>query len=370
MKKTLTIIFLFASIVALSGCATVSRGKSARTLAGLRSYEIEHRKYVSVKEFCQKANIDWNWDIISKRVTLKGNDVQVRLYVGSYFALVNNQPLVLDDRVRIYQGKVVMPYSFALRTFSSMLRRKSFAGSVKRDTRYRIKRIVIDAGHGGREPGARGRNGLKEKDVVLDIARRLKRELNGNGIDIILTRNSDRFVSLWKRAHIANTKEADLFISVHANGSYARQAHGFEMWYLSEATDDNARALAAAENASLYFEDYPLSDLRDTSTDLKATLWDIKNTEDRAESIGLAEYISSAMAKGLRGRNRGVKSARFYVLKYVRMPSVLVEVGFITNRNEERQLADRRHRQRVAKAIAKGILSYKKEYEKTDGFTN
>ncbi len=367
MKRLLTIFFLCALMVMLSGCATVPRSAPARVLAGVPAYRIEGTKYVAIAEFCRRKGIDYDWDIVSKQVTLKGNDVKVRLSVGTYFALVNNQPLILDNQVRIYRGNVVVPYSFALKVFGSMVEKKSFSRRREGDNFYRIRKIVIDPGHGGREPGARSRFGLKEKDVVLDIARRLKGELRGNGMDIILTRSSDRFVSLWQRAHIANTKETDLFISIHANASRARQAHGFETYYLSEATDDNARALAAVENASLYFESSSLSGV---STDLKATLWDIVYTENRAQSVELARYISQALEKDVKGRNRGVKSARFYVLKYVRMPSVLVEVGFITNRKEEKELEDRRHRQRVAKAIARGILSYKREYERTDGFTN
>lgn len=365
-KKLLAAIFLFTVVLLVSGCATAPHSRPTRVLAGVNLYDIDRIKYVAIKEFSKKKNLDLDWDIISKNLTIKGNDINVKLYIGSCLALVNNQPIFLDDTIKLYKGSIVAPYSFLVRVFGAMDKEKFLAKDLERDTAYRIKKIVVDAGHGGREPGARGITGLKEKEVVLDIARRLKKELDGKGINVILTRRSDQFVSLWKRSHIANTENADLFVSIHANASRAYSAHGFEVYYLSEATDDNARALAAAENASLEFEE---SVFRNVSTDLRATLWDIRYTENRAESIELAKYISKPMGE-LGVRARGVKGAGFYVLKYAKMPSVLVEVGFISNRSEEAKLKDKYYRQKLAKSIANGIFSYKKEFERTNGFTN
>ncbi|NQT46933.1 MAG: N-acetylmuramoyl-L-alanine amidase [Candidatus Omnitrophica bacterium] len=233
--------------------------------------------------------------------------------------------------------------------------------------KYTIERVVIDPGHGGKDPGATGRGGLKEKTIVLDIAQRLSRRLEGRGIDITITRNSDTFISLWSRANIANKRDADFFISIHANAARSRRAQGFEVYYLSEATDDSARALAQVENASLEYED---SSVDKYTTDLEATLWDLELTENRVESIELAKIVSNEACDILGCKERGVKSARFYVLKHSRCPAILVEVGFVTNKNEEMKLKDAAYRDKIAEGLAEGILAYRREFERTNGFTN
>lgn len=230
---------------------------------------------------------------------------------------------------------------------------------------YKIRTIVVDPGHGGKDPGAIGVGRLKEKDVVLDISKRFKKRLERAGLKVILTRDRDVFLSLKQRARIANTKEADFFISIHANAFRKSRAAGFEVYYLSEAIDDSARAVAAAENAVLKFEQS-----EDFSKPLRATLWDILYTEHRTESIELARSICKAVErKGLSRNNRGVKGANFCVLRSTKMPAVLVEVGFISNPLEASRLKLRSYRQKLAEAIAEGVLSYKRSYEASNGFT-
>jgi len=233
------------------------------------------------------------------------------------------------------------------------------------DREHKIRTIVIDPGHGGKDPGAIGVGRLKEKDVVLDISRRLKKRLERVGLKVSLTRDRDVFLSLKQRSRIANNKEADFFISIHANAFRKSRAFGFEVYYLSEAIDDSARAVAAAENVALKFEQN-----EEFSKPLKATLWDILYTEHRAESIELARSICKAVErKGLSRNNRGVKGANFCVLRSTKMPAVLVEVGFISNPLEASRLKLRSYRQKLAEAVAEGVLSYKIRYEATNGFT-
>ncbi len=223
-----------------------------------------------------------------------------------------------------------------------------------------VRSIVIDAGHGGRDPGAQGRSGLKEKNVTLDIARRLRDLLVQDGFRVVMTRYDDRFIPLYGRAAIANREGVDLFVSVHANASRRRSVSGFEAYYLSEATDDHARAMEAAENASL-----PGEMDNGVSRETELILWDLLYTENRAESSDLAVHICRGMAgAGLLSKNRGVKSARFAVLKGSRMPAVLVEVGFISHSSEESRLREAAHRQRVAEGIRRGILGFRDEMER------
>ena len=179
-----------------------------------------------------------------------------------------------------------------------------------------------------------------------------------------MTRYKDRFISLGGRSRVANKQGGDLFISVHANASRSRSVSGFEAYYLSEATDDHARAIAAAENASLPDE---VGEAVPTHTE--AIIWDLLYTEHRAESTELAREICRGLAdRRLSSRNRGVKSARFAVLKGARMPAVLVEVGFVSHPGEESRLGSASYRQRLAEGIRNGILGFRDRLEKQYAF--
>ncbi len=226
--------------------------------------------------------------------------------------------------------------------------------------RYAMRTVVIDPGHGGKDPGTMSIRGIKEKNIVLNIAKRLKTYLYDEGINAVLTRDSDRFISLWRRAQIANERQADFFISVHVNAARHKYVNGVEVFYLSDAVDDFARAMQLSENAALQYEN---------SSAVAVTLWNMLCAENRAESIELAESISQSICKTLHTKNRGIKAAKFYVLKGAQMPAVLIEVGFLSNSEEGTKLKDKDYQDNLAKAIADGILSYKQRYERTDGFT-
>ena len=217
-----------------------------------------------------------------------------------------------------------------------------------------VKRVVIDAGHGGKDPGAIGPTGLREKDVVLKIAKkvasRLKKEL---ACQVVLTRKKDRFLPLTQRTAIANARKADIFVSIHANAAPNRRARGVETYFLNFALDEEAMRVAARENA--------------TSTkrigDLNNILNDIMKNAKVDESSRLASYVQREIVKNLRKRysnvkSKGVKQAPFFVLIGARMPSVLVEVSFISNRKEERLLKSDSYLDRVAEGIVNGIKSY------------
>jgi N-acetylmuramoyl-L-alanine amidase len=227
-----------------------------------------------------------------------------------------------------------------------------------------LKTVVIDAGHGGKDPGAVGPTGLKEKTITLDIAKRLRDLLEAEGLRVILTRENDEFASLRDRVVIANTVKADLFISLHCNAAFSSRAKGFESYFLSPASDDLARAVAAVENSVIMMEaDAP------QNKEMLTILVDLKYTEYRKESKMLAEIIQSNLSKIFSTPNRGVKSALFYVLKGIEAPAVLVEYGFISNHSEERQFKSGRHRQKLAEITAESILQFKKDFDLTAGFT-
>ena len=242
---------------------------------------------------------------------------------------------------------------------------------VTRSNRFEIRTIIIDPGHGGKDPGTVGRRGLKEKNVVLDIARRLKRILNKEtNLKVYLTRNRDVFVPLRARASFAERKKGDIFLSIHANSAFSSRASGFETFYLSKAVDDTSRAVATQENSVLKLEEMKNSaKKRRNNRNLETILWDLKYAEFRNQSIELAKLIQKKLGQALRIRNRGVKSAPFYVLRKVAMPSVLVEVGFMSNRRDEALLRTANFREKIARALAGSILSYRRMYRREKGFT-
>lgn len=366
--KRISLILLAAILLFTAGCATVPRKGTGREALSSQAVKIDGKDYLPVTIVAMYYQMKWEWDPIAKKAELsKGSDV-LAFCVGMEYAVVNHSPERLSSPVVFYEGAVAIPADFAIQRITKILGPPQAVARHPSELmqKYAIRKVVIDAGHGGMDPGAIGRSGLKEKDVTLDIVRRLKDELSANGIDIILTRDRDKFISLSGRTRIANDNDVDFFISIHANANRSRSIRGFEVYYLSNAVDDTARAAEAAENSFLKVDD---SSFYVRNTDLEATVWDLVYTENREESIELAKYITRSVDNSTSLNNRGIRGARFYVLKGVQMPSVLVEVGYISNTAEERNLKDAAYRKAVASAIAKGILNYKKVYESTDGFT-
>jgi len=220
-----------------------------------------------------------------------------------------------------------------------------------------IRTVVIDPGHGGEEVGARGPGGTLEKDVSLAIARMLRAELtNALGVQVFLTRDADTDLDLDSRTAIANNYKADLFVSIHANASRAQGARGSEVYFLSyQASDDDARRTAQIEGVAEPFSQ--------AGSDLALVLWDMAQAEHLEESSALATRIQDELASVTGAEGRGVKQAPFRVLVGASMPAVLVEVAFISNPDEERQLASESYQSRIAAALLRGIARYRRERE-------
>jgi N-acetylmuramoyl-L-alanine amidase len=226
-----------------------------------------------------------------------------------------------------------------------------------------VRRIVIDPGHGGRDYGAPGYlKGVHEKHVTLQIARQLAKTVRKElKCEVFLTRSKDRYLTLEERTAIANTKNADLFISIHTNSHKDRRAYGIETYFLNLATDDEAIRVAAMENA--------------TSTknisDLQTILQDLMQNAKINESSRLAGNVQVSVVRHLKNKrysrikDKGVKQAPFYVLLGAQMPAILVETGFISNPREAKRLVNPKYQQRVCEAIVIGIKKYIKEITPT-----
>ena len=220
-----------------------------------------------------------------------------------------------------------------------------------------VKSIVIDPGHGGLETGAKGKFGTLEKDITLPIALKLKAVIEKNlAYHVTLTRDKDINVVLDDRAAIANNQKASLFISIHANSSLRRNAQGSETFFLSlNATDEEARRLAYLENNSADLEK-PIEEK--DKDQVMMILWDLAQSAYLKQSQRFAEIIQDELNSLLGTANRGIKQARFKVLEGVACPAVLVEVAFISNPAEERELEKEEFQNGVVQAIYRGLVTY------------
>ena len=230
--------------------------------------------------------------------------------------------------------------------------------SVARQLGLGASRIVIDAGHGGHDPGASA-SGISEAELVLDVTLRLEHLLQREGVEVVLTRRTDEYVSLDERTEIANRNSADLFLSVHANASSNGMARGVETYFLNFALDSQAEAVAARENAAS----------GKTMSSLPSIIKAITLNSKLNESRDFATSIQRSLVRGLRSRNRalkdlGVKQAPFMVLIGAAMPSVLAEISFVTNPQEARLLKTPAYRQRIAESLLAGILRYQQSLKK------
>ena len=212
--------------------------------------------------------------------------------------------------------------------------------------------VVVDAGHGGADFGARGVDGTLEKDLTLAVARRLAAELRARKVPVVLTRERDEFIPLVTRTEIANKAHGRLYVSIHANSAPEPDVFGAETYFLSvDASDAEAMRVALTEN-DVYQQEGTASDSRDV---VGSILGDLIRTEHLRESSDLAAALQRGLAK-LQGESRGVKQAPFVVLTGVNMPAALVEIGFVTNAAEVKRLGQRDAQSALAKALAAALV--------------
>lgn len=244
-----------------------------------------------------------------------------------------------------------------------------------------ITAIIIDAGHGGKDPGSIGINKIKEKDIVLSFSLELKEELKKilPNVDIVLTRDKDTYPTLQERYKIANTAakietdkpENALFISVHANASLSPSAKGFEAYFITaQESSEYARAVSMLENSALVkFDKIDASKYEENSSQLTHNYMLVEQYQK--ESRLLAQSIVDEVYKvsGISKRNKPVQNALFYVLKGSIMPSTLIEIGFITNEEDAKFMNTKETRIKMVKATALGIKKFIKEFEDTKGFS-
>lgn len=223
-----------------------------------------------------------------------------------------------------------------------------------------VKKIVVDAGHGAKDPGAFGKRGTKEKEINLLIALELARALRIEGYEVVLTRTDDTFIPLHDRSDFANNEKADLFISIHCNASMHRKKQGFEVYYLADdASDPHGEETEELENSVIELE----TKKSEEQIKLQDLLFSMAKNEFLNESSLLCHAISKEVGKKTKNQNRAVMQANFHVLHGVQMPSILIENGYITHSEEEKKLRDKKFRSTMVEAFVAGIQNYEKQIE-------
>ena len=284
---------------------------------------------------------------LSSKVIKDKNDYY--LPIDSFFNIINN--LSKDFSAALTSQRI----SFSTKKITVTPNKKVDLSNEKQ--KWEFKTIVIDAGHGGKDPGAVGYRGTKEKDIALDVAKRLEKKLSKNlNVKIVMTRDEDIFLRLSERTKIANENNGSLFISIHTNAAEDRRASGFETFLIGPNKNEAAVRVAARENAVLELEG--ISGQKLTNEDLiKAT---IAQSAFASKSEQFASIVQGEIKKRVQSKDRGVKQAGFYVLMGASMPNVLVELGFISNPSEEKKLRSPQYRDQLATAIYRAVEQYQK----------
>lgn len=353
LRHILPIVLLFAA-----GCA----GPRSAATGVVEPTRIGGLDYVPLQSLCERTQAACQWDRPAKTVTVQLGPLRMAGREQSPQVTVNGIPQRLSGPIVVYRGALMVP-----RTLEEWLTRLGVppAAPAPAAGTNAIRRIILDPGHGGHDPGAIGAAGVREKDVTLDIARRLRQQLVARGVEVLMTREDDTFVSLGARTRMAAERQADLFLSIHANASRNKRVHGVEAYYLREAQDGSAWAWSAAGE---FQPPVAPGVLAGGDRTLHAILWDLLHAERRRQAVELGMRLCRTLREQLQLRSRGVRGARFHVLRTATMPAVLLEVGYLTNAAEGSRLGDPAFRESLAAAIAQGTLHYVQQYAQSNGF--
>ncbi len=382
VKKRLRTSFIISLLLSLAFPAS----PSSESISIIRA---DGSDYLPLDELISRAGLEHSFDMISQKGKLYRKNHTAVYGVGLAVMLVDGGLYKSSMAVRRLGGRVLIPLDGGVRIVQALcpdLRALRKGGTLaiergtgkertpdrRKDARPgtgdRISFIVIDPGHGGKDPGALGRGGLREKDITLKVSRYLEKKLKTilPDIRVYMTRGDDRFIELGRRTEIANRllkkNENGLFVSVHVNASLSARISGYETYFLSQnPTNEEARNTAALENNVVILEDASKNRRgRDDADYIEAMMI---TTQIQKESSALAGSIQEGMAKINRAfASRGVKKADFFVLRGVLMPAALVEIGYISNKKESQYLNKDAHRERVAEGISKGIELFIKKY--------
>ena len=365
MKRIIyLIIFLALSQILICNIDVNYRQKQIKESINVVSFE--GVEYFNVFELNKVFKAYIFEDIIENRLNVNLYQKQIIILLNSNYLTFHQKTYNMGNPVICRDSKYYLPASFLKdilpQVCSSNVKFEENEIMADFPVDNSIKKIVIDPGHGGRDPGAIGYSDIYEKTIVLKVANKLERFLKSKNIEVVLTRTRDEFMSLRDRTKFANNEKADLFISLHCNSSRSSRASGVEVFFLSPAKTDEARVVEAIENSVVY--DYEGGEeAMKNYDDLSYILMDMAQSEHIEESSDLAIKLQANLVKVTSWKDRGVKQAGFFVLKGAFMPAVLVEMGFISNKKQESYLKKEEYQDKLAKAIFNGIIDFKNKYD-------
>ncbi len=351
---------------------------------------INNNAFVSEYDIRTMLPVQSTFDIVLQRGRIVNRERYALYHVGLAIALVNDSLARSDYPVMRQHGEIMIPLDIAVPMLTALLpeyevdvkanaitikkipthvKEKEKKTPVTKVSKDAIGFIVVDAGHGGKDPGAIGKGGIKEKHITLKIAKEVKLALQQRlpGIEVIMTRTTDRFIELGERTEIANKMLKKgvngLFISIHCNAAVVSKISGFETYYLSQnPSNEEARTTSVLENNVIIFEN-PEKRKRYGDVEMIEAL--MITTQIQKESAMLAASVQRYLDKTIHEfKSKGVKKADFFVLRGCLMPSVLIEVGYITSPKEKKYLIDKNYQKRLAKGITAGIVEFINEYNR------
>ena len=333
--KKYIVLAVIVFLVFLSGCATAP------------SQRLKRQDLV-LKELCMRYGFDCTMDSVTQVIKLSRKDFEARGLIGSNIVVVEQRDVQLSKPLKIFRGTVYVPFDFEAQIMVPLSEK---AGPISKT----FRKIIVDAGHGGKDPGGIGRAGTQEKDIVLDIANRLASILRKKGIVAVQTRSMDEFLSLDERVEVERSENADLFISIHANIANSSRVGGLEVFYLGFLNWRDKKAICCIEKHEKMFQKY---DMEYDNINVQKIVLDMLHTYKQQASSDIARYLAKYTAGKINTRDRGSKTANFYVLKNTLIPAVLIEVGFLSNKKEEQKLKSSVYRQKIAESLADGLVHY------------
>jgi N-acetylmuramoyl-L-alanine amidase len=322
--------FIFAAVVLLAGCAATNNSYKMSGAAG----------FMPIDDFCRRHNLEYSFDTIDDIVRIYSGDIETRLLLNSQVGYFNGNIFYLQRQPFYVQGNIMLPADLEDFIF---LRQQAMVSAP-----FNAQTIVLDAGHGGQDPGATSPWGVREKDITLRVVKYLEAELKKRGYKVVLTRGYDKFLTLDERVDVARRYHGDLFISIHCNATHSRAMNGTEIYFLTSGrVDSTDRSVKLARTTGLWPSQHNYT--------TKAILWDLLLTKNYSLSVEAA-HIFYHTFRDLGFKVKPPKEANYHVLRNAYVPAVLVETGYLTNREEERLLRKPQYERQIAEAVASSVV--------------
>lgn len=324
---------------------------------GVRPPVILPQLGISLQDVCEHYHVSWQWDGVTQVVLLEYKANKVKALVGSATVLIGKQKIILSAPLYRREGTIYVPEDFEAKVIRPFTMQGAGLPSVEEFSRAHM--IVIDPGHGGHDHGTIFGASINEKDIVLDIAKRLRALLEGAGIKVLMTRSRDNFISLSERTEMASRSKADLFISIHVNSNQDRAVHGLIVYYIDAMAPRYLHEAQRRMNENLLIRRLN----PEAGEKLRSIVGDMMDTIKASQARNLAKMIVSQVREepGITLRGDGMRLCHFFVVRNTLIPAVLVETGFLSNRQDRSKLVLPAYRQKLAQVIACGVLAYANE---------